>query len=74
MKGSAGFCCQVPANPASYLLQQEGFISGDRAALRSESNLSIVVVGNYKDGPMSAGTIPSESNTLYALVDPISPP
>jgi hypothetical protein len=44
---SAGFCCQVPANPAFYLLQQKGFKRGYRAALRSETDLSIVVVGNY---------------------------
>jgi hypothetical protein len=28
----AGFCCQVPADPASYLLQQEGFNSRTRTA------------------------------------------
>ncbi|GLQ54558.1 hypothetical protein GCM10010862_18170 [Devosia nitrariae] len=48
LKGeSAGFCCQVPANPAFHLLERKGFKRGYRAALRSETGLSIVVVGNY---------------------------
>ena len=34
----------------------------------------MVVIGNYKIWTDNGGTSPSKKHTLYALVDPISPP
>src|SRR5262245_40661867 len=52
--GSGGFCCQVPPNPACRSLTRQGFKSVFQTALRSLSNRSIVVVGNYENGPITA--------------------
>jgi hypothetical protein len=61
----AGFCCQVPANPASYLLQQEGFRSRVSTRLSSEeTTLSNVVVGNYCNGPITAEPCRAKTHPL----------
>src|SRR5262252_7744723 len=52
--GSGGFCCQVPPNPACRSLPRQGFRSVFQTALRSLGNRSIVVVGNYEFGPITA--------------------
>src|SRR5262249_34893269 len=52
--GSGGFCCQVPPNPAWRSLTRQGFKSVFQTALRSLGNRSIVVVGNYEFGPITA--------------------
>src|SRR5262245_8044075 len=52
--GSGGFCCQVPPNPACRSLTRQGFRSVFQTALRSLGNRSIVVVGNYEFGPITA--------------------
>ena len=39
----------------------QGLIRDYRAALRSETCLSIVVVGNYKFGPITVATMPGQS-------------
>jgi hypothetical protein len=51
---SGGFCCQVPPNPACRSLTRQDFKSVFQTALRSLSNRSIVVVGNYEKGPITA--------------------
>src|SRR5215468_10745250 len=51
---SGGFCCQVPPNPACRSLTRQGFKSVFQTALRSLGNRSIVVVGNYEFGPITA--------------------
>src|SRR5262247_2652987 len=52
--GSGGFCCQVPPNPACRSLTRQDFSSVFQTALRSLGNRSIVVVGNYEFGPITA--------------------
>src|SRR5262245_34906494 len=52
--GSGGFCCQVPPNPACRSLTRQDFRSVFQTALRSLGNRSIVVVGNYEFGPITA--------------------
>ena len=52
--GSGGFCCQVPPNPACRSLTRQGFSSVFQTALRGLGNRSIVVVGNYEFGPITA--------------------
>src|SRR5262245_44114530 len=52
--GSGGFCCQVPPNPACRSLTRQGFRSVFQTALRGLGNRSIVVVGNYEFGPITA--------------------
>ena len=52
--GSGGFCCQVPPNPACRSLSRQGFKIGIPNRLRSLGNRSIVVVGNYEFGPITA--------------------
>ena len=54
VKGSGGFCCQVPPDPACRSLTRQGFSSVFQTALRSLGNRSIVVVGNYEFGPITA--------------------
>jgi len=51
---SGGFCCQVPPNPAWRSLTHQDFKSVFQTALRSLSNRSIVVVGNYCSSPITA--------------------
>src|SRR5215467_676518 len=51
---SGGFCCQVPPNPACRSLTRQDFRSVFQTALRSLGNRSIVVVGNYEFGPITA--------------------
>src|SRR6516162_11524753 len=51
---SGGFCCQVPPNPAWRSLTHQDFRSVFQTALRSLSNRSKVVVGNYCNSPITA--------------------
>ena len=51
----------MPPNPACRSLTRQDFKIGLTNRLRGLSNRSIVVVGNYCSGPISAGTIPSKS-------------
>ena len=56
-----GFCCPVPSEPRLTRLVTRTWVQAFRAALRSESGLSIVVIGNYSGWPDNGGTMPSES-------------
>jgi hypothetical protein len=49
-------------------------ISVTGTALRGFGDRSIVVVGNYKFWPDNGGYHAERKLTLYALVDPVSPP
>src|SRR6185369_2816161 len=51
---SGGFCCQVPPNPACRSLTRQDFRVVFQTALRSLSNRSKVVVGNYCSSPITA--------------------
>src|SRR5262245_16179128 len=53
-KGSGGFCCQVPPNPACRSLTRHDCRSVCQTALRSLSHRTIAVVGNYENGPIRA--------------------
>ena len=59
---------------APYPAKSKDLGSGTRTALRSESNLSIVVICNYSGRPDNGGTMPGKSKPFTSLVDPISPP
>jgi len=60
-----GFCCPVPSEPRLTGARGQDLDSGTHAALRSESNLSrIVVVGNYSVWPDNGGTMPGESTSF----------
>ena len=56
-----GFCCPVPSGPRLTLLRRQGFKLAFPTALRGESGLSIVVIGNYSDRPDNGGIMPSKS-------------
>ena len=59
---------------APYPARGKDLSLGASTALRSESNLSIVVIGNYSGRPDNGGTMPGKSKPFTSLVDPISPP
>src|SRR5690606_6001146 len=64
-KENAGFCCQVPADPAFYLLEQKDFRSRLSTRLSSEANvLSKAVVGNYCNGPITAEPCRAKTHPL----------
>jgi hypothetical protein len=60
-KRSAGFCCQVPADPACYPAKSKGLVFEDSNRLRGQSDLSIVVIRNYKFSPITA--VPCRAKT-----------
>jgi hypothetical protein len=62
---SGGFCCQVPPNPALKCYLQ-GLNFGTITALRGKSHRSIVVVGNYKFGPMTAEPCRAKDHPLHS--------
>src|SRR5687767_14535975 len=61
---SGGFGCQVPHNPACRSLTLQDFQSVFQTALRSVSNRSIVVVGNYENGPITAEACRAKARPL----------
>ena len=69
-----GFLLPGALRTAPYPAKGKGLGSGTRTALSSESNLSIVVIGNYSGRPDNGGTMPGKSKPFTPLVDPISPP
>ena len=62
---SGGFCCQVPPNPACRSLTRQDFNSVFRTALRSQGHRSIVVVGNYEFGPITAEPCRAKARPLH---------
>ena len=62
---SGGFCCQVPPNPAWKVLANQGFSFGTQAALRSLGHRSVVVVGNYANGPITAEPCRAKAQLLH---------
>src|SRR4051812_37454940 len=73
--GSGGFCCQVPPNPACRSLTRQDFNSVFQTALRSLGHRSIVVVGNYGFGPITAEPCRAKARPLRprrSCFDPVT--
>ena len=68
VQASVARCLRTPPSNRYSL---KGFHFRCQHRLRGESNLSIVVIRNYKDGLMTV--VAEQKHTLYALVDPASP-
>jgi hypothetical protein len=62
---SGGFCCQVPPDPALKCYLQ-GLDFGTITALRGNSHRSIVVISNYKFGPMTAEPCRAKDHPLHS--------
>src|SRR5262245_500303 len=69
VQASVARCLRTPPEAA----KPQGLISVRALPLGSESNRSIVVVGNYMMARYRRYH-PGQKRTLYTLVDPISPP